>query len=277
MHPPEMTVAEIHGPYQLDADSRLSIQGKTWLSVWFRIVLMSTILFSELPARAQTSNTQLWVEYMLNVPFANVFNFENTFMYSTLFNTPRWRSLEYSPTLAYSLTQNIDLTLGATISYTAQFEDYNTLEIRPIFGSRIHITPNRRVLLRLYARIEQRNFLNLETDEWDHVMRPRIRAESVIPINRKTYFEDRLWYGVFDVELLFTNEDVDERFANRFRGRIGVGYRINYTSRFEFLYMNQQSRSGINDDFSSSDNIFRIRYKHYLRKHKPTKISGTGN
>ena len=242
-----------------------------------RVVLLSIIVLSGVYARGQTTNTQLWVEYRLNIPFANSFNLENAFTYSTLFNTPRWRSYEYSPTLVYALTQNIDLTLGGTVCYTNQFDNYNTLELRPVVGSRIHITPNRRVLLRLYARVEQRNFLNLETDEWDHAMRPRIRVESLIPINRKSYFEDRLWYGVFDIELLFTEDDVQERFANRFRGRIGIGYRVNYTSRFEFLYMNQQSRSGIDDDFSSSDNIFRIRYKHYLRKTKPAKIPETGN
>jgi hypothetical protein len=241
------------------------------------LILSVLLMLTCGPARAQSPNTQLWVEYMLNYPFANAFNFENTFSYSTLFNTPRWRAFDYSPTLEFSITPRIDLTLGGTISYTAQFEDYNTLELRPVLGTRIHITPNRRVLLRLYARIEQRNFLNLETDEWDHVMRPRVRAESLIPLNKKTYFEDRLWYGVVDAELLFTDEDEDERFANRFRGRIGIGYRANYGSRFEFLYMIQQSRSGIDEDFSSSDNIFRIRYKHYLRKNKPTKMSGTGN
>jgi len=228
--------------------------------------------------RAQSSNAQLWFEYMLNYPFANSFNIENAFVYSALLDTPRWQSLEYSPTLEYSITSNIDITLGGTLSYTVQTEDYNTFEVRPVLGTRIHITPNSRVMTRLLLRLEQRNFENLETKEWETTLRPRARVEALVAINKKTCYEDNLWYGILDAEWLFTvEEDVDERFANRFRLRVGVGYRLTYSSRFEFIYMNQQSKNGIDDTFYTSDNIFRFRYKHYLRKKKPTKMLGTGN
>lgn len=226
---------------------------------------------------AQSPNEQLWFEYMLNYPFANSFNLENAFTYSTLLNTPRWQALDYSPTVEYSINSNIDLSLGATFSYTNQTEDYNTFEVRPVLGTKIHFTPHKRVLTRLFLRLEQRNIKNLDTDDWQTVVRPRARAEGLIPINKKTFFEDNLWYGIVDAEWFFTIDDVDERFANRFRLRIGVGYRLNYSSRFEFVYMNQESKNGIDDSFYTSDNIFRFRYKHYLRKKKPTKMSGTGN
>ena len=228
-------------------------------------------------AVAQSPNHQIWMEYMLNYPFANAFNLENTFVYSSLLETPRWRSVEYNPQLEYALSQHFDFFVGSTFAYTAQTENYNTFEIRPMIGTRIHVTPNQRVLIRAYLRLEQRNFLNLDTDDWEKTVRPRIRAESLIPINRKSYFDDKLWYGILDAEWLFTKDDVDERFANRFRLRVGLGYRLSYSSRFELLYMNQQSKSGIDDEFHSTDNVFRVRYKQYLRKKKPTKMSGSGN
>lgn len=215
---------------------------------------------------------------MLNYPFANSFNIENAFVYSTLLNTPRWRSFDYSPTLEYSVTSNIDIMLGATFSYTDQTEDYNTFEVRPVLGSRIHITPNQRILTRVLVRMEQRNFKNLDTREWDTSLRSRIRAEMLVPINKKSSYEDKLLYGIADAEWFFTvDNDVNERFSNRFRLRTGVGYRLSYSSRFEFIYMMQQSKNAITDSFYTSDNVFRFRYKHYLRKKKPTKMSGTGN
>jgi hypothetical protein len=230
------------------------------------------------PANGQsTTNTQIWAEYMVNYPFANSFNVENAFAYSTVMGSPRWRAAYYTPTLEYALTQNIDLSGAATLSYTAQTESYNTFEVRPVIGTRIHFTPNRRILTRLYLRMEQRNFLNLDTYEWEHSLRSRIRAETLIPINKKSYYDDNLWYGIADVEFLFTSEDVAERFANRFRARMGIGFRLRYTSRFEVIYMAQKSRNGIDEDFSSSDQIFRIRYKQFLNKHKPTRMSGSGN
>jgi hypothetical protein len=57
---------------------------------------------------------------------------------------------------------------------------------------------------------------------------------------------------------------------------MGGGYRMNYSLRFEFLYMAQKSKSGISDDFESTDNIYRFRIKHYLRKSKPSTAAGTG-
>ena len=215
---------------------------------------------------------------MLNYPFANSFNLENAFTYSELLNSPKWRSLDYSPTLEYALTNNIDILGGGTLAYTVQQEEYNTFEARIMVGTRIHLTPNSRILSRLQIRLEQRNFKNLETESWETVYRPRARAELLIPINRKTYFEDKLWYGIVDAELLFAvDDDVDERFANRFRLRTGIGYRLSYSSRVEFVYMLQKSRNGIDESFSSTDNIFRFRYKHYFRRNKPTKATGTGN
>jgi len=214
---------------------------------------------------------------MLNTPVAKVVNIENAFVFSTLLTSPRWYSAEYTPTAEYSINPHLDLLIGATFSYTLQTEDYNTFEIRPTVGAKIHLTPHRRVLLRVLFRVEHRSIVNLDTDEWQSTLRPRTRAEAIVPINKKSFSEDKLWYALADAEWFFTIDDVDERFANRFRVRVGVGYRLNYSSRFEFIYMNQQSKNGVDNAFESSDNIYRFRYKHFLRKHRPTNSSGTGN
>ena len=237
---------------------------------------VSLLIFS-FPLRAQNKNTQVWSEYMLNYPFANSFNLENAVTYSTLLETPRWYAFDYTPTLEWSITSNIDLIGQVVFSYTKQNESYNTFELRPVIGSRIHITPNKRILTRVLLRLEQRNLQNLETKEWDQAYRPRARFESIIPINHNSYYKDKLWYGVLDAEWLFVTDDVNERFANRFRVRAGLGYRLNYNFRFEILYMNQQSRDETEDGFVSSDNIIRFRIKHYVNKAKPSKASGSGN
>jgi len=234
------------------------------------------ILFSVGYCKGQT-NTQVWNEYMLNYPFANSFNLEHAFTYSTIIGTPKWRALDYAAAVEWSVTNKIDLIGQALVSYTNQTESYNTIELRPILGARFYFTPNNRIQTRLLVRVEQRNFQNLETKEWTQEYRPRFRGEMIIPINKKSYFEDKLWYALTDVEWLYKTENVEERFANRFRWRIGGGYRLTYNLRFEFLYMLQLSKNTIEDDFESSDNIFRLRVKQYLRKTKPSTAQGTGN
>ena len=227
---------------------------------------------------AQSPNEQLWFEYMINYAFANSYNLEGAFKYSTLLNTPRWQAFEFTPTLDYSLTAHVDISFATAIEYTDQTESVSTFEVRPVLGTRIHFTPHRRILTRALIRLEDRNIQNLDTKDWDNVWRPRFRAEMLIPINKKSFFNDKLWYGVLDAEwFLSIDDDVDERFANRFRLRMGIGYRMSYSSRFEFIYMMQESKHAIGDSFYTSDNIFRFRYRHYLRKHKPSKMTGPGN
>ena len=214
---------------------------------------------------------------MLNYPFANSFNLENALTYSTLIGTPKWGALDYSATVEWSATNHIDIIAQTILSYTNQTESSNTFELRPVLGTRLYFTPNKRIQTRLLVRLEQRNFKNLETKEWDQVYRPRARGEVIIPINKDSYFVDKLWYAITDVEWLFISDNVEERFANRFRWRIGAGYRLSYNLRFEFLYMLQLSKNAIEDNYESSDNIFRFRVKQYLRKSKPSIASGTGN
>lgn len=242
-----------------------------------RILLVISCCVVAVNVRAQSVNEQIWYEYMLNYPFANSFNLENAFTYSTLLGTPKWRAYDYSAALEWSITQNVDLIGQAVLSYTNQTESYNTLELRPIIGTRLYFTPNMRVQTRLLLRVEQRNFQNLETKEWSQVARPRIRGEIIVPINRDSYYDDNMWYAWTDVEWLYNIEDVEERFANRLRWRVGGGYRMSYTMRFEFFYMLQLSRNQIGEEFETTDNIFRIRLKHYLRKTKPSAASGVGN
>lgn len=241
---------------------------------WIALTFLS--LLSPLFLQAQT-NEQVWDEYMLNYPFANSFNVENAFCYSTLIGKPKWRAYDYGATLEWSVTNRIDVIAATVLSYTNQTDSYNTFEVRPALGTRLYVTPNNRIQTRLLLRVEQRNFKNLETKEWTQEYRPRFRAESIIPINKKSYYEDKMWYGITDVEWLMKTENVEERFANRFRWRIGAGYRLSYNLRFEFLYMLQQSRNTIEDGFESSDNIFRLRLKQYLRKSKPAVTEGAGN
>jgi Protein of unknown function (DUF2490) len=228
------------------------------------------------PLTAQTS-TQTWYEYMLNYSFANSFNLENAFTYSTVIGQPKWRSLEYNGTLEYSISPHFDLLGAGLISYTAQTETYNTLELRPMVGTRIFFTPTKRIQARLLLRLEDRNIQHLDTKEWENSIRPRVRAEMIIPISQDSYFKDNLWYGITDVEAMFTSDDVKERFANRFRFRIGVGYRLNYSLRFELMYMNQESRDGLDESLTSTENVIRFRFKHFLRKSKPSKATGVGN
>ncbi|MBX2964398.1 MAG: DUF2490 domain-containing protein [Cyclobacteriaceae bacterium] len=224
-------------------------------------------------------SNQTWIEYMLNFPFANSWNVELASTYATVMEQPKWRSFDIQVTPEYSISQHFDLMGALYFGETFQNKSITTMEVREMLGTRIHFTPNKRILTRLLIRLEQRNQRDQETMVWSHSTRSRLRAETVIPLNKPTMFAgDKLWYSVVDVEaFLIKDQDVQERFANRLRVRAGLGYRVSYALRLEFMYTLQQSKNTLDGDFFTSDNIFRFRIKQYLNKSAPHKDRGTGN
>lgn len=228
---------------------------------------------------ARGQSTQLWNEYMLNLPFANSYNVEFAATYSTVLEQPKWRSFDVQVTPEYSITQHVDLMAAVFAGNTFQNQQITTSEIREMIGSRFHFTPNKRILTRLLVRFEQRNQKREGGDAWEHSTRTRIRAETVTPLNKKSMFAgDGLLYLLADAEVfLVMDQDVGERFANRLRVRTGVGYRLSYGLRFELMYTLQKSKNALEDDLYTLDNIFRIRLKQYLNKSKPSKVQGPGN
>ncbi|MBL7845696.1 MAG: DUF2490 domain-containing protein [Cyclobacteriaceae bacterium] len=243
-------------------------------------VSILVFIFSAVHATVCTGqSTQSWFEYMLNFPFANSWNVELASTYATVLEQPKWRSLDVQITPEYSISQNFDLMGALYFGETFQNQTISTTEVREMLGTRIHFTPNKRILTRLLIRFEQRNQKDQETDVWSQSTRSRFRAETVIPLNKSTmYAGDKLWYSVVDVEaFVVMDKDVDERFANRLRIRTGLGYRFSYGLRLEVMYTLQRSKNTLDGDFFTSDNIFRFRIKQYLNKSTPPKDRGTGN
>lgn len=244
-----------------------------------RLILLFPFILSAWSVYGQQSTAQLWTEYMFNIPFANSYNVELASTYSTVLEFPKWRSLDFQVTPEWSVTRHVDIMGGLLIGGTFQNETKSTFEIREMLGTRIHITPNKRILTRLLVRFEQRNQLDKESEEWDNSHRARVRAETIIPLNKNSmYAGDKLLYSILDAEsFMVVDKNVKERFANRYRLRMGIGYRINYNFRFEFVYTLQESRNTIDGDYVTTENIFRFRLKHYINKATPSTSQGPGN
>lgn len=235
------------------------------------ICLMAALLFiTGMQGRAQR-HEQLWFDYQLDYPFANVFLFELSATYSTVLTQEfKWRSVSVSPTFEYTVTRRIDLTAEVPLGYTLQEEGSNSFEISPILGARFYITQNKRIDTRILLRYQQRYFREVEKEDWDISNRTRIKAEAFVCINQRNLYTDNLWYGIVDYEeFIVLDDQVDERYANRRRARIGLGYRLNYKHRFELIYTWQSSRNEIEGAFISNDNVIQLRYKMYLNPSKP--------
>lgn len=214
-----------------------------------------------------TSDGQLWLDAELNYTYKQRWLFQNELSYQALlWGGSSWSSYNTTPAVEYNISKNLDVLVGVPFSYTKQFETFNTYEIRAMTGARIYFTPGKRIQARLLVRWEYRWFYDQFASEWDKGNRYRIRAELVVPLNKDSYFVDKLWYLINDMEIFFWyGHDIPERYANRVRMRIGVGYRHNYKFRFEAIYINQDSRNQLDDDFNAHSDIIRLRLKYYFK------------
>lgn len=235
-----------------------------------RTIVGSLFLFMSFSLSGQ--DTQLWLDWQISYPFGARYLVENTFTYQTLLSGgEKWSTLSISPTFEYTAWPAVDLTSELPIGYTRQTDSKSSFEVSPLVGARIHVTQNRRVNFRILPRFQSRNFQSLETGEWELKGRFRLKAEVWVALNKPNLFNDNLWYAFADYEeFIVVDEQVNERYANLRRSKVGAGYRLNYKHRFEAMFTWQYSRDEINDTFSQIDNVFQLRYKMFLN---PPKVS----
>lgn len=236
----------------------------------FKLVLtFFACCFCSMLHAQKVPNAQVWTDFLFDYPFRKTNLFETEFSYQTLIQSsstiPKWYSFNLTP--AYEKTENkyLDILTALAFSYTIQNDTTNSFEIRPMVGVRIYFTPDSRLQTRLTLRYEHRFFKDIGQSGWQSATRLRIRPELVFPLNRSSYFVDKMLYLLTDVEFYISlDEQVKEAFSNRIRNRVGIGYRFTYNFRAEFIYILQRSRNEIDKDYNTRDNIFRIRFKMFF-------------
>jgi hypothetical protein len=230
------------------------------------LILILLLIIMIVPSAFSQQDEQLWLEYQLSYPFGGRYLLENTTTYSTLLNPDnKWRSLSMSPTFEMSVVPWLDLLSEVGFTYTQQKEDIKTFEIAPMVGGRLFISQGKRVDTRFVLRYQPRSFKDLETGEWSISNRTRLRGEVFVSINGPNLFTDKLWYSFADYEeFIVLDQQLKERFANRRRARVGLGYRMSYKHRFELSFTLQTSRNEIKDDYIGTDSVIQLRYKMFL-------------
>jgi len=206
------------------------------------------------------------MEWQVSYPFANRYLAESTFAYQTLRSGgEKWSTISMSPTFEAVLSPRFEFTAEVPIGYTQQTSSQSSFETSPLAGIRYYFSQGKRFDVRLLARVQSRNVHHLESDVWEHLGRLRLRGEAWISITGPNLFTNNLLYSFLDYEeFMVTDQQINERFANLRRARVGLGYRLNYTHRLDVSYTWQSSRDEINDDFHRIDNVIQIKYKLFL-------------
>jgi hypothetical protein len=192
----------------------------------------------------------------------------------------KWRNFDLSPTVEYYPADWLDLEAEATVGNTVQKDGLDTFEITERVGARFHLfakmAPHRpgipgleherlpltRLGLSTLVRLEQRNFWYSDDTPDKHEWRARLRLESKLAINHAKLSLDRTLYAIADAEYYQPlGDDIPERYVNKLRVRLGLGYRFRAATKLEFLYIRDWNRTAPDAEAAEDTQAFDLRVK----------------
>ena len=237
-------------------------------------ILMVCIFITDGHAQSEP-NSQFWWDATYYRPFA--VNYRKILQVGTqhlVSGGDPWNKLNIKPSLEWYPIPELDVMSALTYVGTRQNEGVSTIELRPDIGIRINFF-QQRWTLRTNTRVEYRHIRTVETDEITNTWRFRGRVELIYPLTNPSQRDPKTLYGLTDFEIYadVVGDDVEERFANRNRFRLGLGWRQDLELRVEFLYTRQNSKNTLEGEFENSDNIYRIRVKYQPKRNKAKKES----
>ena len=219
------------------------------------------------PSASAQANVQSWYDVELDYVITPrlLFNVE-VGPKVLLSGGPGWNSTDLTPGFEYSAKPWADLLLYAPLSATVQEEGISTFEVRWSTGVRLAMHPSKRLVLRNRNLFEYRSISFVGTDSSQASARARVRVEARYAINSDNYYAAKTLYGLTDLEgFLNIGNAPSERFLNRFRFRIGLGYRFSHWWTVETIYTHQGSDNTLGDEDSpTTDRIIRFRLVHFL-------------
>lgn len=198
---------------------------------------------------------------------------------------PKWRNVDVTPLVEYYPNGWVDLTGEMTVGRTVQTNDLRTTELTVRAGVRLHLvenikgkgfdplkdvrsqlklerTPLGRCGIATLIRIEERNFWYSDGSPSQQGARLRLRLEFKTPLNHASLADDRTFYLLADSEgYVPLGDEIDERYASKLRGRIGLGYRINARHRVDLLYILDRAKDTIEDSPTDSSQAIDLRYR----------------
>ena len=93
------------------------------------------------------------------------------------------------------------------------------------------------------VRLEHRSFFYSDDTPDKHSWRARLRLEGRLALNHARLAQDRTLYAIGDVEYFQPlGEEVEERYVNKLRVRLGLGYRPSSRTRLEAIYVRDWNR-----------------------------------
>jgi hypothetical protein len=233
---------------------------------------------------AQEASKQLWANLILSLPKSEKLYIEYDIEGARQVSGGEpWKYLYGTGLVEYYPSGYFDLTGEVSTGFTRQSREEDSFEATVRLGVRFHllsqifnsslvkeIRPERmsgkKLGISFLSRIERRKFwYSGDRPSFDD-LRWRNRLEFKFALNEPSLANDGVWYLMADGEY-FTpigDDKAPERFATKYRLRLGLGYRLSYKWRFEVLAMRDEARETLEDEIEVDAYMLDLRLKWFL-------------
>ena len=229
------------------------------MSIRYPLIIVLSLI-GALSSRAQEEiiDHQLWFDVMPHFEINNRLEFYGDGSYRTSTTGDKFRRFVLRPSIRYHWTYELDLIGGLGFFLTFEEEDYNTIELRPYQGVRLNWPKIWRLNFKHRGIVEERLLWNNQGD-FDPNLRFRYRIKTKLPLNKQSMQYNTLYIPISYEIFANVGPDEVERFHNRARANIGLGYVFSEKWIGEFEITFQRSRSTKTDELILSDRIFRFK------------------
>jgi hypothetical protein len=223
-----------------------------------RCALALWMLMVAATATAQTTG-EIWgnltVDWLASERLVYTLDVEPKVQVTAVTKQSRFANVDVWPTVEFALAGWIDAHGEFLTGFTNEQDGSHTTEVTERMGARLHILsrliqdraarrgaereaqPRRRGTIVTLVRVEHRDLLHSDsptTSSW----RFRYRAEFAYPLNRAKLTSDGAIYLTSDTELFVPiSGDQHRGQITQWRLRNGIGYRMNFDTRLEALYI----------------------------------------
>lgn len=191
----------------------------------------------------------------------------------------KWRALDLTPAVEHYPADWVDLVSELVVGNTLQRDGLDTFEVTPRVGARLHLLskmepyrpglaglrerlPLTRLDVSTLLRLEWRNLFYSDETPDKHQWRARLRLEGKLALNRAKLSAERTLYALGDGEYyLPLGDDVPERYVNKVRVRLGLGFRFSARTKLEALWIRDWNRNAADESAAEDVQAFDLRVK----------------
>jgi hypothetical protein len=231
------------------------------LAAFLGALLGAAGAFAQTSSSSDGPQTQIWAELVAGKRHGHRWYTQIDLEPKWQVTGDTWRSLELTPHVELYPADWVDLAAEVLAGNTVQRDGLDTFELTPRVGARFHLLsrlapyrpdidgleerlPLTRFGVSTLVRLEWRNLFYSDDTPDKHQWRARVRLEGKLALNRAQLTAERTLYAVGDGEYFVPlGDDVPERYVNKLRARLGLGFRFSGRTKIELLWVRDWNRS----------------------------------